>query len=101
MGVENTYSMVSENKGKRMSKAGQLKDEFPGLVSDLTGQSKPLARVSMTVGEALEYGEVKVSATVTLTCDQDKKHIDKAGELAFFKAQELMRDGWSEMGVEK
>lgn len=59
------------------------------------------ARVSMTVGEGLDYGAVKVSATVTLSCDQDEPSINAAGEAAFYKALELVRDGWSELHIDK
>lgn len=55
------------------------------------------ARVSMTVSQSAEFGCIKVSANVSLACDQNEKAINKAGELAYTKAYELMTDGWREL----
>ena len=72
-------------------------DKFTKLVTD---PEKPLARISISVGEGLEYGSLKVSANVTLSCDQNEETIDKALELAFYKALEAERDGFGELGVD-
>jgi hypothetical protein len=71
-------------------------DKFDKLWSDKT--KKP-ASISMGVQEGLEYGTQKVSATITLNCDQNEPSINKACELAFYKALEVVRDGWAELGV--
>lgn len=67
-------------------------DEFPGLVTKAGGTP---AQVSVRYGESLAYGEVKVTASVTLNCDQTEDTINNAGRLAFYKALELVRDGFS------
>ena len=78
-----------------ITKTGQLtEDKFRTLVSDLTGV---LSRVAVNVGESMDYGALKVGATVTLTCDQNEPMINKAGELAFYKALEIMKDGYKEL----
>lgn len=91
----NSYSREVKTKEETASTSGQIKeDKFDALWSDKT---KTPATVAMGVQESMEYGALKVSATVSLHCDQNEATIDKAGELAFFKALELMRDGWREM----
>lgn len=57
----------------------------------------PHARVSMNVGFSSEYGAMKVSSSVSLECDQNEKMLNRAGELAFLKAEELTNDGWQEL----
>lgn len=87
---------VTKDKKIIASKAGQLTDDkFAALVTDPAAKT---ARVSISVGEALDYGALKVSATVSLDCDQNEPTINKAGELAFYKALELMKDGFSIYG---
>ena len=94
----NTWNLVVErNKAPIATKAGQLTgDKFRKLVSDPTGV---LAKVNMAVSESMQYGELKVSASVTLTCDQNESVINDAAQLAFEKSIELMRDGFSYYGV--
>lgn len=86
---------MRSSKGER-SDAGQLKgdDKFEALWKKRDVEP---ARVAISVSEGMDYGALKVSATVSVSCDQDEKTIDKAGELAFYKALELVRDGWSEL----
>lgn len=86
---------VKGSKGEK-SDAGQIAGEDKFEVLWKKRDVEP-AKVSIGVGEGLEYGAVKVSATVSLVCDQNEAAINKAGELAFFKALELMRDGWSHL----
>lgn len=104
--IENYYELiVQKDKVIIVDKKGQLTqtDEFQGLVTkieDISGTyAGVLARVNMGVSESLEFGAVKVSASVTLTCDQNEKKINKAGELAFKKSLELVMDGFREYGV--
>lgn len=81
-------------KGER-SDAGQLRDDkFNALWKRRDVEP---ARVALNVGESMEFGAMKVSATVSVSCDQDEESINKAGELAFHKALEFVRDGWSHL----
>jgi hypothetical protein len=50
------------------------------------------ARVSLSVGQALGYGELKVNASVSYECDQNEQTVDKAALLAFTKAITLATD---------
>jgi hypothetical protein len=54
-----------------------------------------LARVSSTVQRSVEYGEVKCSMTVTLSCPQTKEAVDYAMKVAFTTALEGVNDGFS------
>ena len=87
--------VVEKQVDKEVStKTGVLKDDkYDEIWSD---KSQTPARVSMTVGSSIEYGYIKVSATVTLACDQNEKMIDRAGELGFYKAMELAEDALRE-----
>ena len=86
----NNAKVTVEANGHVITK-NQAIDHFREL---LTGRG-PRATVSMSVGRSLEYGNVKVTANVSLQCDQDEGTIDRAGELAFRKACEFMNDGFS------
>jgi len=93
------YELVVEKDKKTLvNRHGQLvEDKFTKLITAPTGIH---ARVNVGLSEAMEYGSLKVSASVTLECDQNEPTINKAGELAFYKALELMKDGFSIYGVE-
>lgn len=83
-------------KGGEVSETGQLVDDkFDKL---WTNKTREPAKVAVGVSEGMDYGAMKVSVTVSLCCDQDETTINKAGELAFYKAVEIMRDGWRELG---
>lgn len=62
-----------------------------------SGQS--VARVSVTAGTSENYGERKVSFTVSLDCVQQEAAINMAGEVAFFKALELVNDAAGVLGI--
>ena len=89
---------VTKDSKAVVSKAGQLQDDkFAALVTkDI---ALPLAKVNMSVGESLDYGSLRVSASVTLMCDQNEAAINRAAELGFTKALELMQDGFSLYGM--
>ncbi len=94
--TENNWARdMKSSKGER-SDAGQIKgdDKFDALWKNRNVEP---ARVSISVSEGMDYGALKVSATVSVSCDQNEQTINKAGELAFYKAVELMRDGWGEL----
>ena len=78
-----------EDSGKLTTENGNI-DPFPELV-----KKDGAASVSFTLGRSREYGELKVSATVRVTCDQNEATIDKAAKFAFMKALELVDDGWT------
>lgn len=88
----NNFTRDTKSAKGETSTAGQLReDKFEAL---WTKRDVKPAMVSVGVHEGIDYGAMKVSATVSLNCDQNEPTIDKAGELAFFKALELVRDGW-------
>jgi len=83
------YQVTTEHKGALTTQCGS--DPFPKLI-----KTDGNAKVTISVGRSLAYGELKVSASVTVTCDQQELVIDKAGELAFTKAVELVDDCFRE-----
>ena len=68
---------------------------------NLTHPGVPHARVGMTVGTQYDFGRIKVTAHVELECDQLERAIERAGELAFTKALELMTDGMNVLLAEE
>lgn len=93
--------------GVAKSDSGTLRDDkFTSLVShkrisqNPTSPAIPVSRVSVNYQEAVEFGAQKVAVTVTVECDQMETSINLAGEYAFFKAVELVRDGWSVLNAE-
>jgi hypothetical protein len=85
---------MKNSKGEK-AEAGQLvEDKFEALWKK---RDVDPARVAVGVSEGMDYGALKVSVTVSVACDQNESTINKAGELAFYKALELMRDGWGEL----
>jgi hypothetical protein len=90
----NGWSRDMKTPTKRQSDAGELpKDKFGALLTK--GQGSPIARVNVGYSESTEFGANKVSASVTLECDQTEASINKAAELAYYKAREIVDDGWS------
>lgn len=89
----NTGRVVAETPGES---ARTLLEYTPSelLVRKPEG---PHASVTMTVGRSFGYGDLKVSASVTLQCDQNEETVEEAGKRAFLKAVELMNDGISVM----
>ena len=85
------WDLVMEKSGRKPVNKHGATDKFRSL---RVRANDPPARVAITVGQAQDYGAMKVSATVSLECDQDEGMINKAGEIAFFKAVELLGDGW-------
>lgn len=80
--------------GKKTTDAGDITgDKFANLLTRYDGA--PRARVNMGYSESTEFGANKVSASVTLECDQTEAAINKAAELAYLKAREVVDDGWS------
>jgi hypothetical protein len=60
-----------------------------------------VAKVSQTVGVSLDYGQVKVSCTVTVECPQSDAYISVASEAAFLKALEQVNEGAETLGIPK
>jgi hypothetical protein len=53
------------------------------------------ASVGFSLGTSQDYGRLKVVATVRVDCNQSTATMDKAAEMAFSKALEYMKDGFS------
>jgi hypothetical protein len=87
------WRRVFEKGGYAWSDEGIDPDPFHQLAHEADPENS--ASVSMTVGKAIEYAEVKCSANIRLNCPQSERHINMAGEVAFFKALELVDDGMS------
>lgn len=51
------------------------------------------ARVSVTVQHSVQYGEVKCSFTLSISCPQNKQWMDYAAEHVFSQAVQYVNDG--------
>lgn len=74
---------------------GVAPDPYWQAALDAKATEHSIARVSVTTGRALEYGEIKCTVTVSIDCPQAKNYMDKAAELAFKAAVEYTNDGMS------
>jgi len=87
----NTWQLEIKKNGRVQTLEGLISmSQLATLRKDL--QSEP-ARVGMTVGRSLEYGEVKVTASISLACDQNEEAVNEAGKQAFLKAVDLVNEG--------
>lgn len=79
----------------RVEKNGQTlrDDETPLDPRNLRRTTGPEASVGFTVGRSLEYGALKVSAHVTLVCDQDAATLDAAAAAALRLAIDYATEG--------
>lgn len=82
--------VTTDKKGALTTQYGS--DPFPKVA-----KHDQAAKVTISLGRSLPYGEVKVSASVTVTCDQNEVTINRAGEIAFLKAKELVEDCFSHL----
>ncbi len=93
----NSWSLTVAKGDKKHTHHGALKsDKYRALVTNSSG---PKAKVSMNVSESYDYSSIRVGASVTLTCDQNTRTIDRAGQLALEKATELMKAGFATYGL--
>ena len=92
--MEQQGSTIEHNEGIQQ-------DPFWRIRTKTGIQQNSDARITMTVGRALQYGELKCSASVSIECPQQEAHINLAGELAFTKALELVNDGMARFGVDR
>lgn len=54
----------------------------------------PHATIAFTAGKALGYGELKLSAHVTLQCDQNEAALEQAATKAFAKVVHYLTAGF-------
>jgi hypothetical protein len=88
------WRRVSRTDGTYHEEEGYM-DSFENLLGN------GLAQVEMSTQFGLDYGAVKVSSVVRITCNQDEATINEAGKQAFFKSLELTKDGLSHAIPEK
>lgn len=62
-------------------------------------QGLSVARISVTTGTSEDYGNMKVSFTVSIDCVQQEAAMNMAGECIFLKAVELTNDGARTLGM--
>ena len=90
----NEWSVTVKGKAGIKDESGNLNED---QYTQLATTGKTHARVSISYTSGIDYGAEKVTATVTLNCDQVEPVINRAGELAFTKAVELVIDSWREL----
>lgn len=59
------------------------------------------ASVGFHVGTQHNFGEYKILAIVTLTCDQNEPTLDRAAELALLKGMEYAGEGFKILAGQK
>jgi hypothetical protein len=93
------WNRAFQRAGYVTEESGTAFDPFSHLSITARADGRGTAKVSFTVGSSREYGEIKCSATVTIECPQDEKHINMAGECAYRKALELTNDAASQLEI--
>jgi hypothetical protein len=85
------WVMYMTQNGHTTHQEGELRDPFMELERQ-AGEGG--ARISMSVHRSCEdYGRVKCSCNVTITCPQNKESLDYAAELAFGTALRYVNHG--------
>lgn len=90
--VHVVVALLSRDEGRDgfiLKEYDHMDDLFQQLV-----QGDGLARVSTTYQRAMRFGEEKVVVTITCACDQNEASINRAGELLFRKAVELVDENY-------
>lgn len=90
--MANGWEVVVERYNAVVTKNGGAMDPFKELVKRDGASS-----VTISVSRALPYGELKVSASVSVSCDQDQPTIEQAGEVAFLQAVKLVQAHFTEL----
>jgi hypothetical protein len=95
----NSATVAVEEKGKeeRVLKTESF-DPYPEIWA--ANALAPHARVEVSVSKSFDYGSLRVTARVSLECEQKTAVLDKAGVLAFEKAKEFAIDGFNILVME-
>lgn len=86
----NQWRSQIESKGRVKTAEGELKDDAFQKLIQAQDDTRAAAQVAVTWGRVGDYGDPKITVTITLTCDQNKATIDAAGFLAYAKACEFV-----------
>ena len=87
---------------RSLEKDGVILEELEGIMADPAGldafaymaaQEGEKARVSVTVSRSLQYGELKVSFTLAVSCPQAKASMDYASRAIFSQAVNYLNSG--------
>ncbi len=97
------WQTVFEKNGVEKTLEGQLNnDPFATLASQARAwedAGMPHSRMSLTMGNGMDYNQVKVAVTLNLACPPTEQHIAMATEAAFVKALDLVNDASETLGI--
>lgn len=74
-------------------------DPFAFLALQAQQRGEPVADITATTYNGVDYNQVGCRISVTIHCPQDEKSIDMASEMAFRKALELTNAGASQLEI--
>lgn len=97
-----TWEKVIQNNGLSREEglfSGEPFGSIVGAAATMQQQGYSPAKVSVTVGNAIEYNAVKVSVTITVSCPQNEQHIQYATEVSFLKALEMVNEASDTLGI--
>lgn len=86
--------------GVRVTQQGGSLPDLFRLLAEGAAEEGFLAKVSSTVSHGTEYGEIKCSCTITISCPQDAAAIERASAVAFKTAVGFVNDGLSHIAPE-
>jgi len=100
---QSVWTTVFEKYGVQKTLQGQLEgDPFAQLASQAgawENQGMPHSRVSLSLTNGEDYGQVKVHVNLSIACPPTEQHISMATEAAFVKGLDLVNDASETLGI--
>lgn len=90
-----TWQLVCEHTGLR--EQGTLMGEPFSTLAHFAGENP--TRVTVNVGNGIDYNQVKVSVTINVACPQREDYIQLAAEAGFLKALEMVNEASATLGI--
>ncbi len=94
------WNRVLERNGYKIEQSAVEYDPFLLLAQQTAQRGEPASHVSMTTTNGADFGQLKVTAMVSIGCPQDERSINLAAEIAFRKVLELTNDASSHLGLQ-
>jgi hypothetical protein len=91
--VEKEGVVIYDEEGYMSTDAFELLDK--ACAAHVQNNGGQLARVSATVQRSLQYGELKCSFTVAVSCPQNQAALDAASSACFTIATQYVNNGMS------
>lgn len=92
--------VIDRNGFRQVTQGTETKDPFSLLAQRAAAAPSSAGKVTMSVGNAADYSQVKVSVTLTIPVSMNEYDISLAGEAGFMKAREMVNEASAALGLE-